>query len=88
MNLYLSLGHIWTGTQADARAAQGGKDFQSIDVPTDKAGLLAFLNGMTQAAFLAAVEAPPVTRTAFQTLYRNGDPTTINNGSRDPGARA
>lgn len=44
MNLYRSKGRIWTGTQADARAAQGGKDFEAIEVPTDKAGLLAWLN--------------------------------------------
>ena len=47
MNLYRSLGHTWTGTQADARAANNGdKDFEHIDVPTDKAGLLQFLNEM------------------------------------------
>ena len=45
MNLYRSLGHKWTGTQADARAANNGdKNFEHIDVPTDKPGLLAFLN--------------------------------------------
>lgn len=44
MKLYRSLGRIWTGTQATARQAQGGKDFEEIDVPTDKPGLMAFLN--------------------------------------------
>lgn len=47
MNLYLSLGRVWTGTQADARAAQGGtKDYESKEVPTDKPGLIAFLNDL------------------------------------------
>lgn len=46
MNLYRSLGRIWTGTQADAKEAQGGKDFERIEVPTDKPGLIAFLNDM------------------------------------------
>ena len=45
MNLYRSKGYIWTGTQADAKAANDGdKNFEHIDVPTDKAGLIAFLN--------------------------------------------
>lgn len=44
MNLYLSRGRVWTGTQVEARAAQGGKDFEHIDFPTDKPGLLEILN--------------------------------------------
>ena len=44
MKLYRSLGRIWTGTQADAKKAQDGKDFEEIDVPTDKPGLMAWLN--------------------------------------------
>ena len=56
MKLYRSLGRVWTGTQADAKAAQGGKDFEEKDVPTDKAGLMAFLNEME--ARLTATAAP------------------------------
>jgi hypothetical protein len=48
MNLYLSLGHIWTGTLADAKAAQDGKDFEHVEFPTDKPGLLAILNGFRE----------------------------------------
>lgn len=48
MNLYLSLGRIWTGTQADAKEAQGGKDFRHIEFPTDKPGLLDTLNRMRE----------------------------------------
>jgi len=44
MKLYRSLGRVWTGTQQDARTAQGNKDFETIEVPTDKPGLLAWLN--------------------------------------------
>lgn len=49
MNLYRSKtpsGLLWTGTQADAKEAHGGKDFEHIEVPTDKSGLIAFLNDM------------------------------------------
>jgi hypothetical protein len=42
MKLYRSKGTTWTGTQADARAIE--RDFESIEVPTDKPGLLEFLN--------------------------------------------
>lgn len=60
MNLYLSLGRVWTGTQAGAKATQGGKDFESIEVPTDKPGLLAFLNAyMVRFGGAAAAIAPP-----------------------------
>lgn len=44
MKLYRSKGSIWTGTQADAKAAQGGNDYESIEVPTDKPSLLTWLN--------------------------------------------
>lgn len=47
MKLYRSKDRIWTGTQADAKAANDGdKNFEHIEVPTDKAGLIAFLNEM------------------------------------------
>lgn len=42
MKLYLTDNRHWTGTQVDAKAA--GSDVQNIEVPTDKPGLLAFLN--------------------------------------------
>lgn len=44
MKLYRSKGSIWTGTQADAKAAQGGTDYETIEVPTDKPSLLTWLN--------------------------------------------
>ncbi|ARK07504.1 hypothetical protein LAV_00129 [Sphingobium phage Lacusarx] len=44
MKLYLSNARTWTGTQADAKEAQGGSDFEAIEVPTDKPGLIAWLN--------------------------------------------
>lgn len=46
MRLYLTSAG-WCGTQAEARAF--GKDFDQIEVPTDKAGLIAFLNGQFNA---------------------------------------
>lgn len=96
MNLYRSLGHIWTGTQADARAANNGdKDFEHIDVPTDKAGLLQFLNEMeARLAPLSITEPEPVTNEPEPVTnepdpdrpYRNGDPSFIFKGSRNPEA--
>jgi hypothetical protein len=44
MKLYLSLARIWTGTQADAKAAQGGPGFETIEVPTSKPELIQWLN--------------------------------------------
>lgn len=46
MRLYRTPLGQWAGTQADARTfkATHGVDFALIEVPTDKAGLLAFLN--------------------------------------------
>ncbi len=41
MNLYLSNGRAWTGTQKDAKDAG---PFVAVDVPTDKPGLLRWLN--------------------------------------------
>lgn len=39
MRLYITRDGSYAGTQADA-----GKGFQQVEVPTDKAGLLAYLN--------------------------------------------
>lgn len=46
MKLYVTPLGQWAGTQADARAfkATHGVSFEQIDVPTDKPGLLEFLN--------------------------------------------
>lgn len=44
MRLYLSKGRIWTGTQADAKAAQGSTAYETIDVPDAKAERMAWLN--------------------------------------------
>lgn len=50
------------GTQADARAVN--KDFQQIDIPTDKAGLMAYIQKLMDAAQVAPEPTPkpvPVT---------------------------
>lgn len=46
MRLYRTTIGQWAGTQSDARLfkATHGVDFEQVDVPTDKAGLLEFLN--------------------------------------------
>jgi hypothetical protein len=59
VRLYVTPGGQWAGTQAEARNAcqdegQPGAAWKEIDVPTDKAGLLEWLN---QNAGPAAVEA-------------------------------
>ena len=43
MRLYKNSNGVWAGTQADARK-MCGKDYQTVDVPTDKPSLLRFLN--------------------------------------------
>ena len=43
MKLYKNSEGVWAGTQADARK-MCGKDYQTVDVPTDKPSLLRFLN--------------------------------------------
>ena len=84
MNLYRSLGHVWTGTQADAKAANNGdKDFEHIEVPVDKAGLLQFLNELQPKPLSDnASDASD----ASDAPYRNGDPSFIFNKSRNPEA--
>ena len=43
MRLYKNSNGVWAGTQADARK-YCGKDYSTVDVPTDKPSLLMFLN--------------------------------------------
>jgi len=43
MKLYKNSDGVWAGTQADARK-MCGKDYSTVDVPTDKPSLLKFLN--------------------------------------------
>lgn len=48
MRLY-RIGALWRGTEADAKAAarETGVGCEKIEVPTDKPGLLAFLNQLS-----------------------------------------
>jgi hypothetical protein len=41
MNLYLTAAGVYAGTQKDA-----GKGHRAVEVPTDKAGLIAYLNSL------------------------------------------
>lgn len=56
MRLY-RIGALWRGTEADAKAAakEAGEDWHKVEVPTDKPGLLGFLNQLAPAA---PVDAP------------------------------
>lgn len=51
-------GFVWHGTQAEAKlgAKQIGGTFEQVDVPTDKDGLLAWLNENVSGAAEAKVE--------------------------------
>ena len=46
MRLYVSKNNEWTGTQLDAKASGS---YEQVEVPTDKVGLMAFLNDLTYA---------------------------------------
>ena len=72
MRLYKTQVGRWSGTQADART---DGSFEQVDVPTDKPGLIAFLNGRDcpeHAATPPQVEqsatAEPMTEDAFEAL--------------------
>ena len=78
MNLYTN-GLTYAGTQADAKKLWG-KDYKSIEVPTDKSGLINFLNNtftapvptahtMKQPSSISSV--PKTNVLAFSTPYKN-----------------
>lgn len=68
MKLYIANG-TYVGTQADARAIT--KQFTEVDVPTDKAGLIGYLNSLEHAVFTDQYETivtrqdPPVDSVDF-----------------------
>lgn len=89
MRFYRSKGRIWTGTQADAKTAQGSNDYETIDVPTDKPTLLPWLNTfvLRPGEEPAAVEAPTrTTITATLTIpNKDGSEDKIEvSGKADP----
>ena len=61
MRLYKNSNGVWAGTQADARK-YCGKDYQTVDVPTDKPNLLGFLN-LNQVGSLASTPTLEEVRT-------------------------
>lgn len=69
MRFYLARGSIWTPNQAEAKAAQGDASYETIEVPTDKPGLGAFLNTFFERfggalPVVAQDDAEPVVRAA------------------------
>lgn len=63
MRLYLSPDGVWTGTQADAKAhaKDHATTWKEVEVPVDKAGLMAFLNKhKVGAAGPVVSSAPPL----------------------------
>lgn len=57
MKLYTNDKGQWAGTQADARK-QLGKDRRTVEVPVDKANLMAFLNDNKVGAKLVPQDTP------------------------------
>jgi len=57
MKLYTNSKGEWAGTQADARK-QLGKDRRTVEVPVDKANLMAFLNDNKVGAKLVSQDTP------------------------------
>ncbi len=58
----------YVGTQADARAIkrETGAAWSEVDVPTDKTGLLAFLNDSAAPAPEPVASSPPISAPALQ----------------------
>ena len=55
MRLYVNSKGQWAGTQIDAKKI----DAHLIEVPTDKPGLIAFLNGQQKTVAVEAVDPTP-----------------------------
>lgn len=56
MKLYIAAG-VYVGTQAEAKKLD--RDFTPVEVPTDKEGLIAYLNEVASAKAVAEYSAPP-----------------------------
>jgi hypothetical protein len=57
MRLYICIDGSFAGTQAEANAK--GRGWTQVEVPTDKAGLIDYLNGMVDEARGACAQAVP-----------------------------
>lgn len=93
-------GHFFR-TQAEAKA--NPLPFEQVEIPTDHAGLIAFLNSLRAPpppAGIVGIDIETDGDTIIASLspemealwqasrpYQNGDPTTPYMGSRDPAAR-
>lgn len=85
MKLYFAAGtYVGTQTEAKAMAKRKGGDWRLVEVPTDKDGLLAFLNVMDSTAELAtALRGLPAANAA--PIVRAMDATAILSRSDNPG---
>ena len=97
MKSYKDSRGVWHRTRAEAKAT--GFPFELIDIPTDHAGLIEFVNSLTIAPpapapstmeeFIsqhAVVVRAPEGDPELRAAYQNGDPTTPFMKSRDPRA--
>ena len=57
MRLYKNTLNQWFGTQAEARSS--GHGWHEVNVPTDKAGLLEWLNSQSEMGILQSQTQPP-----------------------------
>lgn len=74
MRLYICIDGSYAGTQADANAK--GRGWTQEEVPTDKAGLLAYLNGMVdEHRATQSLPAVPATDRAATSELRSNEPT-------------
>jgi hypothetical protein len=79
LKTYLDTSGRYHRTQAEAKAS--GLEFELVEVPTDHAGLVAFLNRQRPVE-----ETPAPAPVTPDGPYQNGDPTRVYRGSRDPAA--
>lgn len=91
MKLYLTQAGRWAGTQADARV--DGR-FDQIEVPTDKPGLIAWLNEQQRGAFpgspqLSMIdEAGPVTQAHVDAVVAKPTPAPQQPPAQSPNWKA
>lgn len=83
MKLYRAAGHLWLGTQAEAKAVarEHGTKWTAVDVPTDKPGLIAWLND--EGRVIPATE-PDILEPQLASEGQGDEPWIAGEATRDP----
>ena len=79
MRLYITQTGKYVGTQVEAKA--DGKDWHQVEVPTDKAGLIEYLNGLRWSQQAQAIEdmvAPEITNADPSIAMEKKEPKTVD----------